>query len=171
MIGRILCSLLSLVVLAVSVPAFAQAQTAARPNILVILIDDFGYGDLSIHGCKDIPTPNIDALAQSSVRCTQGYISAPQCSPTRAGLMTGRYQQRFGHEFNSAIVGSNLPLEEVTLAERLKKAGNKTGLVGKWHLGEDEQHHPLSRGFDEFFGFLGGANPYLPQGPRAVVPR
>ena len=126
---------------------------------------------MSIHGCKDIPTPNIDALGRSSVRCTQGYISAPQCSPTRAGLMTGRYQQRFGHEYNSAVEGSNLSLAEVTLAERLKKADYKTGLVGKWHLGDDEQHHPLSRGFDEFFGFLGGANPYLPQGPRAVVPR
>jgi len=151
--------------------ALCGVQAADRPNILVILIDDFGFGDLSIHGCKDIPTPHIDALAVGSVRCTQGYISAPQCSPTRAGLMTGRYQQRFGHEYNSAVEGSNLPLAEVTLAERLKKAGYKTGLVGKWHLGEDDQHHPLSRGFDEFFGFLGGANPYLPQGPRAVVPR
>jgi arylsulfatase A-like enzyme len=144
---------------------------ADRPNILIILIDDFGYGDLSIHGCKDIPTPHIDALGAASVRCTQGYISAPQCSPTRAGLLTGRYQQRFGHEYNSAIEGSKLPLTEVTLAERLKAAGYKTGLVGKWHLGDDEKHHPLARGFDEFFGFLGGANPYLPQGPKAVVPR
>src|SRR3954453_15607184 len=151
--------------------ALQDASAADRPNILIILIDDFGYGDLPIHGCKDIPTPNIDALAQSSVRCTQGYISAPQCSPTRAGLMTGRYQQRFGHEYNSAIEGSNLSREEVTLAERLKKAGYRTGLVGKWHLGEDEQHHPLARGFDEFFGFVGGANPYLPAGPRGVVPR
>src|SRR5262245_26217960 len=88
---------------------FAQVATA-RPNILVILIDDFGYGDLSIHGCNDIPTPNIDALAKGGVQCTQGYISAPQCSPTRAGLMTGRYQQHFGHDFNSAIEGSNLSL-------------------------------------------------------------
>ena len=77
--------------------AFDAASAAERPNILIILIDDFGYGDLSIHGCKDIPTPHIDALGKSSLRCTQGYISAPQCSPTRAGLMTGRYQQRFGH--------------------------------------------------------------------------
>ena len=113
------------------VPASIRAQTGARPNILIILIDDFGYGDLSVHGCKDIPTPQIDALAAGSVRCTQGYISAPQCSPTRAGLMTGRYQQRFGHEFNSAIEGSNLSLAEVMLAERLQKAGYKTGLVGK----------------------------------------
>jgi arylsulfatase A-like enzyme len=149
----------------------ATALAADHPNIVVILIDDFGYGDLSIHGCKDIPTPHIDGLAASGVRCTQGYISAPQCSPTRAGLLTGRYQQRFGHEHNSAIEGSKLPLTEVTLAERLKSAGYATGLVGKWHLGDNEQHHPLARGFDEFFGFLGGANPYLPQGPQGVVPR
>ena len=153
-------------------PAMLLAQAAiAHPNILLILIDDFGYGDLSIHGCKDIQTPNIDGLAAGGVRCTQGYISAPQCSPTRAGLMTGRYQQRFGHDFNSAIEGSNLSLTEVTLAQRLKMAGYKTGLVGKWHLGDDDAHHPLARGFDEFFGFLGGANPYLPAGPKAVVPR
>ena len=149
----------------------AGNASAAPPNILLILIDDFGYGDLSCHGCKDIPTPQIDALAAGGVRCTQGYISAPQCSPTRAGLLTGRYQQRFGHEYNSAIEGSRLSLAETTLAERLKKAGYQTGLVGKWHLGEDEAHHPLARGFDEFFGFLGGANPYLPAGPRMVVPR
>src|SRR6476619_1366872 len=98
-------------------------QTASRPNILIILIDDFGYGDLSIHGCKDIPTPKIDALAADSVRCSQGYISAPQCSPTRAGLMTGRYQQRFGHEFNAAIPESSLALTETTLATRLRAAG------------------------------------------------
>src|SRR4029453_1145912 len=106
---KLLFALFFLGTLALSLPQAAPAQTAARPNILVILIDDFGFGDLSIHGCKDIPTPHIDALAAGSVRCTQGYISAPQCSPTRAGLMTGRYQQRFGHEHNSPIAGSPLP--------------------------------------------------------------
>jgi arylsulfatase A-like enzyme len=147
------------------------AQSATRPNIVLIVVDDFGFGDLSIHGCKDIPTPQMDALAKGGVRCTQGYISAPQCSPTRAGLMTGRYQQRFGHEYNSAPLDSGLSLKETTLASRLKAAGYKTGLVGKWHLGSDEQHHPMSRGFDEFYGFLGGANPYLPQSPTGTVPR
>jgi len=156
---------------AIGLLVVTAAEAAAGPNILVILVDDFGYGDLSIHGCKDIPTPKIDALAAEGVRCTHGYISAPQCSPTRAGLMTGRYQQRFGHESNGAIEGSRLPLREVTLAERLKAAGYSTGLVGKWHLGDDDAHHPLARGFDEFFGFIGGANPYLPQGPKGVVPR
>jgi len=167
---RVSC-ILVILLMALGTITPTSAQSPAKPNILVILVDDFGYGDLSIHGCKDIPTPHIDALAGSGVRCTNGYISAPQCSPTRAGLLTGRYQQRFGHEYNSAPLDSGLSLKETTLADRLKAAGYKTGLVGKWHLGSDEQHHPLSRGFDEFYGFLGGANPYLPQGPKAVVPR
>jgi arylsulfatase A-like enzyme len=144
---------------------------AAPPNVLVIVSDDHGSADVGVHGCTDIPTPHLDSIARNGVRCTQGYLSAPQCSPTRAGLLTGRYQQRFGHESNAAHANSNLPLTETTLAERLKAAGYATGLVGKWHLGTDEKHHPLDRGFGEFFGFLGGANPYLPQGPRGVVPR
>jgi arylsulfatase A-like enzyme len=142
-----------------------------RPNIVIILADDYGFGDCSMHGCKDIPTPHIDSIARRGVRCTSGYVSAPQCSPTRAGLLTGRYQQRFGHEFNAAIEDSALSLSETTLASRLRAAGYATGLVGKWHLGSDEQHQPLARGFQEFFGFLGGANPYLPQSPKGTVPR
>jgi len=149
----------------------ATAVAADRPNVVLIVADDFGYGDLGVHGCKDIPTPHLDALAAGGVRCTNGYVSAPQCSPTRAGLMTGRYQQRFGHEYNSVIPNSDLPKSQVTLAERLKAAGYVTGMVGKWHLGSDEGYHPLDRGFGEFFGFVGGANPYLPQGPKKVVPR
>lgn len=152
-------------------PANAQEKAPARPNILLIMADDFGYGDLGVHGCKDIPTPHLDALAKSGVRCAHGYVSAPQCSPTRAGLMTGRYQQRFGHESNNAHADSALPLTEATLADRLKAAGYRTGLVGKWHLGSTEKYHPLDRGFEEFFGFVGGANPYLPQGAAGVVPR
>src|SRR4051794_30027603 len=149
----------------------AHAQAARKPNILVIVGDDMGYGDVGVHGCRDIPTPHIDSIARQGVRCTAGYVSAPQCSPTRAGLLTGRYQQRFGHESNAAIPGSALPLTETTLADRLKAAGYATGLVGKWHLGDDPAHHPMRRGFGEFFGFLGGANPYLPQGRAAEVPR
>jgi arylsulfatase A-like enzyme len=134
----------------------------AKPNIIVIVGDDMGYADLGIHGCKDIPTPHLDALAKSGVRFTSGYVSGPYCSPTRAGLLTGRYQQRFGHEFNP---GSNpsqgLPAAETTLADRLKTAGYATGMVGKWHLGGAEQFHPLKRGFAEFYGFLGGAHDYF----------
>ncbi len=148
-----------------------ERRPADRPNVVVIVADDMGYGDVGVHGCRDIPTPHIDSIAKAGVRCTAGYVSAPQCSPTRAGLLTGRYQQRFGHESNGAIPGSALPLTETTLAARLKAAGYATGLVGKWHLGDDADHHPLERGFGEFFGFLGGANPYLPQGRSGVVPR
>jgi len=142
----------------------------AKPNIVILVADDQGFADVGFHGCKDIPTPNLDALAASGVRCTNGYVSGPYCSPTRAGLLTGRYQQRFGHEFNPGGGRMNdiagLPVDQVTLADRLKGAGYATGLVGKWHLGAHPKFHPNRRGFDEFFGFLGGANAYVvpPQG-------
>ena len=165
------CAALLAVMGLIAFPAFVRAQDGGRPNVVVILADDYGFGDCGVNGCKDIPTPNLDALAKNGVRCSNGYVSAPQCSPTRAGLMTGRYQQRFGHEHNAALPDSSLSLAETTLADRLKAAGYATGLVGKWHLGSDEKHHPQARGFQEFFGFLGGANPYLPRGGAGVVPR
>ena len=155
----------------VSARPCVAADRPDRPNVVVIVADDLGYADLGIHGCRDIPTPHIDSLGTDGVRCSQGYVSAPQCSPARAGLLTGRYQQRFGHEHNSALPDSALPLTETTLAARLRAAGYATGLVGKWHLGTDDAHHPLNRGFQEFFGFLGGANPYLPVAERGTVPR
>ena len=138
----------------------AAAADNRKPNILFIVADDLGYADLGFQGCKDIPTPNLDALAASGVRCTSGYVSGPYCSPTRAGLLTGRYQNRFGHEFNPAGK-DGLPLSEATIADRLKAAGYVTGLVGKWHLGALPKFHPQKRGFDEFFGFLGGAHNYF----------
>jgi arylsulfatase A-like enzyme len=153
-------------------PALAAPPSAAnsrRPNILLIVADDMGYGELGCQGWKDIPTPHIDSIARHGIRFTNGYVSCPVCSPTRAGLMTGRYQQRFGHEFNpgrgemeSAHFG--LVRDETTLAERLKAAGYATGLVGKWHLGSREGLRPTERGFDEFFGFLGGLHVYIPNG-------
>jgi arylsulfatase A-like enzyme len=144
----------------ICLPAFA-GTTRKGPNILIIVGDDMGYADVGYHGCKDIPTPNLDALAAAGVRFTQGYVSGPYCSPTRAGLLTGRYQQRFGHEFNPGRGREGLPLGEKTLADRLKAAGYATGIVGKWHLGADPSMHPQKRGFDEFFGFLGGAHSYF----------
>jgi arylsulfatase A-like enzyme len=138
-----------------------DAQTRP-PNILLLVADDMGYGDIGVHGVKDIPTPNIDALAREGVRFTDGYVTGPYCSPTRAGLMTGRYPQRFGHEFNLGADGTfGLPLTETTLADRLKKAGYRTAIFGKWHLGGGDMFHPMSRGFDEFFGFAGGEHSYL----------
>ncbi|HTU26413.1 MAG TPA: sulfatase-like hydrolase/transferase, partial [Pirellulales bacterium] len=126
--------------------------------------DDLGYGDLGVHGGTLVPTPNLDALATSGVRCTNGYVSAPYCSPSRAGLLTGCYQTHFGHEFNphegnEATLG--LPLDQRTLADYLRDAGYATALVGKWHLGFDSAHHPQSRGFDDFFGFLVGGHNFI----------
>ena len=138
------------------------------PNIVVLLADDMGYAGLGVQGCPDIPTPNMDSIARNGVRFTQGYVSCPICAPTRAGLMTGRYGQRFGFETNPGPSGQadenfGLPLEEKTMAERLKERGYKTGMFGKWHLGYKPERAPSKRGFDEFFGFLDGAHPYLPR--------
>jgi len=162
---------------ALAISAAPRVVSAARPNILIIVGDDMGYADIGVHGCKDIPTPHIDSIAKNGVRCTNGYVSGPYCSPTRAGLMTGRYQQRFGHEFNpgpTPDANFGLALTETTLADRLKVAGYKTGMVGKWHLGQEPKFHPMSRGFEEYFGFLGGAHPYFPRagaaaGPNAIL--
>lgn len=138
-----------------------------KPNILVLLADDLGYGELSCQGyTAQIPTPNIDSIGKNGVRFTSGYVSGPYCSPTRAGFMTGRYQQRFGHEFNpgpaeQAVENFGLSLKETTIGDRLKAAGYATGWFGKSHLGYKPAFHPLKRGFDEYFGFLGGAHDYL----------
>lgn len=149
---------------------------ARRPNILVIVADDLGYADLGFQGGKDVPTPNIDSIAAGGVRFTNGYVSGPYCSPTRAGLLTGRYQQRFGHEFNPGGEGGGeggkgigLPLSETTIANRFKEAGYATGLVGKWHLGSGAKFHPQQRGFDEFFGFLGGAHTYYDKAEASIM--
>ncbi len=152
-----------------------RAAEPRKPNILIILADDLGYGELSCQGNPQIPTPNIDSIARNGVRFTSGYVSGPYCSPTRAALLTGRYQQRFGHEFNPGPVGSEsgafgLPRNEPTLAERLKPAGYATGMFGKWHLGMRPELRPNQRGFDEFFGFLGGAHPYLNARPKSANP-
>jgi arylsulfatase A-like enzyme len=141
------------------VPVGGGGTPPARPNVVLIVGDDMGYADLGVHGSPDALTPHIDSIAAAGVRCTNGYVSGPYCSPTRAGLLTGRYQQRFGHEFNPGST-NGLPVTEVTLADRMKAAGYATGLVGKWHLGETAVYHPMQRGFDEFYGFLGGARTY-----------
>jgi arylsulfatase A-like enzyme len=147
--------------------ASVALQAAQRkPNILILLADDLGYGELSCQGNPQVPTPQIDSIAKNGVRFTSGYVSGPYCSPTRAGVMTGRYQQRYGHEFNpgpaqNAPENFGLSLKETTIATRLKTAGYATGMFGKWHLGYAPPFHPMQRGFDEYFGFLGGAHDYL----------
>jgi arylsulfatase A-like enzyme len=138
----------------------------APPNIVVILADDLGYADLGAQGSKDLATPHIDSLAKDGVRFTNGYVSGPVCAPTRAGLLTGRYPQRFGFEFNAPeprAAEYGLPREEATLSERLKGKGYATGMVGKWHLGFRPELTPPQRGFDEFFGFLSGMRSYFPR--------
>lgn len=140
------------------------ADAADKPNILLIVSDDQGYADVGFHGCKDIPTPNLDRLAQSGVRFSNGYVTHAFCSPTRAALLTGRYQQRFGHENNPYYDPNNhregLPTTETLLPQFLKEAGYVTGWIGKWHLGAATEFHPENRGFTETFGFLGGGHRY-----------
>ena len=141
----------------------ASVLAADKPNILIIFADDLGYGDIGVHGGKAVPTPNIDALAASGVRCTSGYVTCPYCSPSRAGMLTGKAQTRFGHEFNPHVGNEaelGLPLDQRTIANELHDVGYVTALIGKWHQGFDKAHHPNSRGFDEFFGFLVGGHNY-----------
>src|ERR1700722_9590020 len=132
----------------------ALAAEARKPNVIVILVDDIGYADVGVQGGLDAPTPNIDSIAGGGLRCTNGYVSCPYCSPTRAGLMTGRYQQRFGHEYNEGKgrLPFGLPLTETTFAQRMKDLGYATAVVGKWHLGFEPQFRPMLRGFDEYYG-------------------
>lgn len=144
-----------------------SASAAERPNIVVLLVDDLGYAELGCQGGVDVVTPRVDALAAQGVRFTQGYVSAPYCSPSRAGLLSGRLQTRFGYEFNP--VGAQnfdervgLPRRAPNLATRLRDAGYATALIGKWHLGATPASNPLRHGFDEFFGFLHEGRYYAP---------
>lgn len=144
--------------------ALCPSLFAAQPNVLVIIADDLGYADIGVHGGAEVPTPNIDALAASGVRCTSGYVSAPYCSPSRAGFLTGKAATRFGHEFNPHVGDEaklGLPLDQRTIANVMHDAGYATALIGKWHQGFDAAHHPQSRGFDEYFGFLVGGHNFL----------
>ena len=152
---------------AVGDASVSGARRFGKPNILIILADDLGYGELGCQGNPQIPTPHIDSIASGGVRFTQGYVTAPNCSPSRAGLCVGRFPTRFGHEFNP--IGSQnenpefgLPVGEVTIADHLQAAGYVTGIVGKWHLGGAAPYHPFRRGFDEFFGFTHEGHFFVP---------
>lgn len=136
----------------------------AKPNIIWIVSDDCGYNEFSFNGSKT-PTPRIDSIATGGVTMTNGYVTAPVCSPTRAGLLTGRYQQRFGYYANPPLKNvaiEGVPLDETMLSAALKPAGYRTIAVGKWHLGWDPKFHPCEYGFDDFYGFVGGARNYFP---------
>ncbi len=153
-----------LTALGIGLSSACGAQAVHQPNILLILVDDLGFNDLGCQGCTDFATPSIDSIAASGVRITQGYVSHPYCSPSRAGIQTGRYQQRFGHEHNPGYDESDLRLgsdvNEVFLPGLLTDAGYRTAHLGKWHLGAAEPFRPLERGYDQFFGFLGGGHHY-----------
>lgn len=145
----------------------AQAQhSKLSPNVIIILADDLGNADVGFNGCKDIPTPHIDNIAQRGVIFINGYVSYGVCGPSRAGLLTGRYQDRFGFSRNPLFAPNDpqmgLPLSEETLADALKQAGYKSLAIGKWHMGAHESLHPLKRGFDDFYGFLSGGHQYFP---------
>ena len=153
----------ALILLIVGLPAIA----ADRPNIILIVADDLGYGEVGSYGGKDIPTPHLDSLARNGVRFTDAYVTAPFCAASRAALITGRYQTRFGFEFNptgaaNADPAIGLPTTEATLPDVLREAGYVTGLVGKWHLGSQAKFNPQRRGFDEFFGFLHEGHYFVP---------
>ncbi len=142
-------------------------QQRLQPNIVILVADDLGYGELGCQGNPEIPTPNIDSLAENGIRFTQGYVTAAFCSASRAGLITGRYQTRFGYEFNpigaqNEDPSAGLPSSETTIAELLVDAGYVTGMFGKWHLGGTAKYHPIRRGFDEFFGFLHEGHYFVP---------
>lgn len=142
-------------------PASSPAPDA-RPNVIVIVADDLGFGDIGANGGTVIATPNIDALAQAGIRFTSGYVTAAVCAPSRAALFTGRHQQTFAYEYNPrARRDVGVPPDVRMIPDMLRESGYRTGLVGKWHLGETPEHHPLNRGFDEFFGFVAGGNGYL----------
>lgn len=138
-----------------------------RPNIIVILADDLGYNDVGFNGSKEVNTPQIDALANNGIIFSNGYVTHSYCGPSRAGLLTGRYQARFGMENNCEHAPSDpyhgLPLTEKLFSKRLQEVGYRTAIIGKWHNGSAAHFQPLQRGFDYFYGFLGGGHNYFPK--------
>lgn len=147
---------------------------ARQANVVVLLADDLGYGELGCQGNPQIPTPHIDSIARNGVQFTDGYVTCPYCSASRAGLLTGRYPTRFGYEFNpighhNEDPRAGLPPSETTLAEYLHNVGYATALIGKWHLGGHARFHPQRHGFDEFFGFLHEGHYFVPSPYRGVT--
>jgi arylsulfatase A-like enzyme len=157
-----------LLILVTLIPVLHAEEKKRMPNLIILLADDLGYGELGCQGNKEIPTPHIDGIAKRGIRFTQGYVTAPNCSPSRAGLLTGKYGTRFGHEFNPTGAKNEqpdfgLPLSQKTLADSLQKAGYINGIIGKWHLGGTAPYHPFRRGFDEFYGFTHEGHYFVPE--------
>jgi uncharacterized sulfatase len=142
-----------------------SAFAAERPNILIILADDFGYGIANCYGGDParVATPNIDRLASEGAKFTDGYVTCSVCGPSRAGIMTGRYQQRFGIYANTdnQVTGGGVPGDQTMMPVYFKNAGYATAMIGKWHLGDNPGQHPLEKGFDEYFGFDSAQTDYF----------
>jgi len=165
--GAVLGAMLKLASLPALLAAFGLLSAAEQPNLVILFADDLGYGELGCQGNPQIPTPHIDSIAEGGVRFTSGYVMGPNCSPSRAGLMSGRIPTRFGYEFNpigarNEKPGIGFPQSETTLAEMLHELGYTTGLIGKWHLGGAADYHPHRHGFDEFFGFTHEGHYFVP---------
>jgi arylsulfatase A-like enzyme len=152
------------IIAALMLGAGLHAQAQRPPNVVLVMMDDLGYGDLGSYGAPDVRTPNIDRLAREGVRLTDAYASGAVCTPTRAALISGRYQQRVGLEWVLTVSPTDrergLPALGTSLPALLKTNGYATGLFGKWHLGSKPEFGPNAHGFDEFYGFLGGAHSY-----------
>lgn len=180
--SRLLGALLAATALAVtagcaSVPMQQAARSAEavqvrRPNVVVILVDDLGWNDVSMYRRRDVPTPNIDRIASTGVAFSSGYVAASVCAVSRAGLLTGRMPQSFGFTYNindQGDIGAGLPVNQPTLAERLQPLGYRSAAFGKWHLGAEKQFYPTNRGFDEFYGFLAGETVYVDPATPGIV--
>ncbi|QDS98496.1 sulfatase-like hydrolase/transferase [Adhaeretor mobilis] len=150
----------------------AEVSDAKQPNIVLLFADDAGYGDFGFHGSHHFKTPHLDQLAKRGVRLSNFYVSGATCGPSRAGMLTGQYQQRFGYEEinvpgimseSSKLLGDEmgLPTDLKTMGDHLQAHGYHTGIFGKWHMGVADRYHPLKRGFDEFYGFRGGARSFF----------
>ncbi|WP_084455898.1 sulfatase family protein [Novosphingobium rosa] len=160
-------------------PAPAPAPVhapSARPNVVVILVDDLGWPDVSAYGRHDVETPNIDRIAHAGVAFSSGYVAASVCAVSRAGLLTGRMPMRYGYTYNinddgnGGDEGAGIPESQKTIAERLKPLGYRSAAIGKWHVGSEDRFYPTNRGFDEFFGFLAGETIYVdPKTPGMVT--
>lgn len=143
---------------------------AEQPNIIVILCDDLGYADVGFNGATDIVTPKLDSLAENGTIFTSAYVTHSFCGPSRMGLMSGRYPHDIGAPFNLPAASNGIAkynaqgidVNETLMSTVLQEAGYFTGAIGKWHMGIKPQFHPNTRGFDDYYGFLGGGHRYFP---------
>ncbi len=166
-VNRLLCTIVAILC---TLPI--QSAASEKPNIVLLFADDAGYGDFGFHGSHHFKTPNLDKLAKSGVRLSHFYVTGETCGPSRAGMLTGRYQQRFGYEEinvpgimseSSKLLGDDmgLPTDLQTMGNYLQQLGYRTAIFGKWHQGVADRYHPLKRGFDEFYGFRGGVRSFF----------